>query len=137
MHAIYLWLLPEQVYMPPTYHRAHFDFRRRRNEIVQLVGDGDDALPIPQDLRVSRLIADQGGSFSYRLVRHRTVPMSSCVRDRSAAEVPSSAVVTVGIQAADSISVEVLEDDTDVMIVETVMIDDANIRKWESEHGHH
>ena len=39
--------------------------------------------------------------------------------------------------AAGSINVEVLQDDTDVMIVETIMIDDANIRKWEGEHAGH
>jgi hypothetical protein len=31
----------------------------------------------------------------------------------------------------------VLEDDSDVMIVETVMIDEANIKKWEHEHAGH
>jgi hypothetical protein len=34
-------------------------------------------------------------------------------------------------------NIEVLQDDTDVMIVETIMIDDANIKRWESEHAGH
>ncbi len=55
MNAIYLWILPGQLYLPPSYHRAHFDTRKRRHRIEQLVGDADGALPMPQDLRVSRL----------------------------------------------------------------------------------
>jgi hypothetical protein len=43
---------------------------------------------------------------------------------------------SIAIQASASIDIEVLEDDSDVMIVETIMIDDANIVKWESEHDH-
>jgi hypothetical protein len=31
----------------------------------------------------------------------------------------------------------VLENDSDVMIVETIMIDDSNIKKWELEHAGH
>jgi len=65
MHAIYLWLMPNQLYLPPTYHRAHFDLRTRRNRIVQLVGDSDGALPVAQDLRVSRLVTDRPGTYTY------------------------------------------------------------------------
>jgi quercetin 2,3-dioxygenase len=60
MHAIYLWAIPNQLYLPPTYHRGHFDFRTRRNAIVELVGEKGGALPIPQDRRVSRLTGDKG-----------------------------------------------------------------------------
>jgi quercetin 2,3-dioxygenase len=138
INAIYLWLLPEQLYMPPTYHRAHFDYRRRRNEIVQLVGDGDGALPCPQDLRVSRLMADKGRSFPYELrtrshgayvfVREGSVRCGDTVLERRD---------SMGISGVDAINIEILDDDSDVMIVETVMIDDAKIRKWESEHADH
>jgi hypothetical protein len=44
---------------------------------------------------------------------------------------------SAGIWAVDSIDIEILEDDSDVMIVETVMIDDANIKEWEREHAGH
>jgi quercetin 2,3-dioxygenase len=130
MHAIYLWLLPEQLYLPPTYHRAHFDYRRRRNEIVQLVGDADDALPIPQDLRVSRLMADKGRKFSYRL---RTASHGVYVFVREGlikcGDIELGRRDSTGIWAVDAIDIEVLEDDSDIMIVETVMIDDSNINK--------
>jgi hypothetical protein len=57
---------PGQLYLPPTYHRAHFDQRKRRHRIEQLIGDSDGALPVPQDIRVSRLIIDAGESQTYK-----------------------------------------------------------------------
>jgi redox-sensitive bicupin YhaK (pirin superfamily) len=138
MHAIYLWLLPEQLYLPPTYHRAHFDYRRRRNEIVQLIGDADGALPIPQDLRVSRLMADKGRSFSYKL---RTASHGAYVFVREGSIRCGGAVLdrrdSMGLWSTGSINIEVLQGDTDMMIVETIMIDDENIKRWESEHAGH
>jgi quercetin 2,3-dioxygenase len=138
MHAIYLWLLPEQLYLPPTYHRAHFDFRVRRNELVQLVGDDDDALPIPQDLRVYRMMADKGRSFPFNL---RTQSHGAYIFVREGSIKCGETVLgrrdSMGISAIDSIDIEILEDDTDVMIVETIMVDETTIKKWESEHGNH
>jgi quercetin 2,3-dioxygenase len=138
MHAIYLWLLPEQLYLPPTYHRAHFDYRRRRNEIVQLVGDADGALPIAQDLRVSRLMGDRGRKFSYQL-RTASHGVYIFVREGQirCGGVELGHCDSTGIWDVSSVDIEVLENDSDVMIVETVMIDDANIKKWEHEHAGH
>lgn len=138
MHVIYLWLLPEQLFLAPTYYRSHFDFRRRRNELVQLIGDGDGALPIPQDLRVSRLIADSGRSFSYR---PRTQSHGAYVFVREGivrcAGTELGRRDSMGISDVDTVEIEVLEDDTDVLIVETIMIDDANIKAWEHDHAGH
>jgi redox-sensitive bicupin YhaK (pirin superfamily) len=36
-----------------------------------------------------------------------------------------------------AIEIEITEDDTDIMIVETIMIDDANIKVWEHDHAGH
>lgn len=140
MHAIYLWLLPEQLYLAPTYHRAHFDYRTRRNEIVQLVGDGDGALPMPQDLRVSRSMADAGKKFVYPL---RSVGHGAYVFVREGSircnDIKLSRRDSAGLwQLTDpNIAIEVLEDDTDFMIVETIMIDDEKVKKWEREHAGH
>ena len=111
MHAIYLWLLPEQLFLPPTYHRAHFDYRRRRNQIVQLVGDADGALPIPQDLRVSRLMADKGRSFPYKL---RTASHGAYVFVREGSICCGGTVLgrrdSIGLWSVGSINIEVLQD---------------------------
>jgi len=138
MNAIYLWLLPGQLYLPPTYHRAHFDFRKRRNRIEQLVGDADGALPIPQDLRVSRLITDAGKKHTYspRSTAHGTyifaIEGSARVGDTVLARRDS-----MGIWGVDTIELETVSDATDLLIVEAVMIDDAHIKEWEKQQAHH
>ncbi len=128
MHAIYLWLLPDQLYLPPTYHRSHFDFRRRRNELVQLVGDGDGALPIPQDLRVSRLIAESGQSLPYHL-RTRSHGVYIFVREGAirCGGTELGRRDSIGISATDAVDIENLEDDTDVLVVETILANNAAI----------
>ncbi len=133
MNAIYIWLLPNQLYLPPSYHRSHFDLRTRANEIVQLVGDGDDALPVPQDLRVSRLVTDRKGTFSYTprptdhgvyvFVVEGSLRCSGAVLGRRD---------SLGVMGAPNIELEAA-DTTDVLIVETAMIDDERVRLWEKE----
>src|SRR5262249_30147197 len=66
MSAIYVWFIPAQLYLPPSWHRGHFDFRTRRHRIEQLVGEADGALPIANDIRISRLITDAGGKHAYK-----------------------------------------------------------------------
>ncbi|WP_158931955.1 pirin family protein [Acidisphaera sp. S103] len=137
MHAIYLWLMPNKLYLPPTYHRAHFDIRTRRNRIVQLVGDGDGALPVPQDLRVSRLITDRPGAYTYtpRSAEYGTYLFvkEGQVRCGDVALGPRD---SLGINGVDKIECDVA-DTTDVFFVETVMFDEARINAWEQEHGDH
>jgi quercetin 2,3-dioxygenase len=135
MHVIYLWLLPEQLYLSPSYDRAHFDFRRRRNEIIQLIGDGDGALPIPQDIRVSRLLADDGRRSIYR---PRSISHGAYVFVREGAihcaGVELGRRDSMGLWGREEIDLQIMQDDSDVMIVETIMIDDANVENWERDH---
>lgn len=135
MRAIYLWLMPNQLYLPPSYLRAHFDLRSRRNRIVQLVGDG--ALPVAQDLRVSRLVTDRQGVFTYtpRSAEHGTYVFvkEGKFRCGDTALDPGD---SLGIRGVSAIDCEAA-DTTDVFFVETVMLDDARIRAWEREHGDH
>jgi redox-sensitive bicupin YhaK (pirin superfamily) len=65
MHAIYMWFLPDQLYLPPSYHRNHFDALANRNQLVTLVGNADGALRLSQDVRVSRLSADTAVTIDY------------------------------------------------------------------------
>lgn len=135
MNAIYLWLMPGQLFLPPTYHRGHFDLRTRKNRIVQLVGDADDALPVAQDLRVSRLVTDKAGTYTYtpRTGAHGVYvfvvdgKLSSSIADLGRRD-------SFGVSGVEEIKIEVA-DNTDVFFVETAMIDDARITAWEKEHG--
>jgi quercetin 2,3-dioxygenase len=121
-HVIYIWLLPKQLSLPPSYDRAHFDFRLKRNRIVELVGDRDGALPIPQDARISRLIGDKGRSHAYA---PRSRGHGSYVfvleGELRVGDVRLSRRDSMGLWATDRVDCEVAADATDVMLVETIM----------------
>ena len=133
MNAIYLWVLPNQLYLPPSYHRSHFDLRTRRNQIVQLVGDADGALPFPQDLRVSRLATDHKGTFTYipRSLEHG-VYLFVADGTLTCGDTVLGRRDSLGVSGVKTLEFEVA-DTTDVFIVETAMIDDDKIKVWEKE----
>jgi redox-sensitive bicupin YhaK (pirin superfamily) len=138
MNAIYLWLMPNQLFLPPTYQRAHFDQRTRRDRIEQLVGDGDGALSAPQDIRVSRLVTDSGKTFTYK-PRSPSHGLYVFVLEGEASldGMSLGRRDSLGIWDAERVELKVTADATDVLLVETLMIDDDKIRTWEAEHGHH
>jgi quercetin 2,3-dioxygenase len=125
MHAIYIWFIPDRLYLPPSYHKAHFDFRRRRNSIVPLVGDLDGALPIPQDVRVSRLVSDQGLSYAYkpRSPGHGTY-LFALEGALQAGGVALHRRDSAGIWGVEEIPIEARADATDALIVETILSDE-------------
>jgi redox-sensitive bicupin YhaK (pirin superfamily) len=66
MRAIYLWLMPDHLLLPPAYTRGHFDAAAGMNRITPLIGDAPGAVHIAQDARVSRLVSDGPGTFRFR-----------------------------------------------------------------------
>lgn len=66
LQVIYLWVLPAQLLVPPSYVRGHFDARAGANRIVYLVGDEAGALPVGQALKVARLVNERSGTHVYR-----------------------------------------------------------------------
>jgi redox-sensitive bicupin YhaK (pirin superfamily) len=66
MKALYLWLIPDRLLVPPTYARGHFDAAAGMNRITTLIGGDDGALPIPQDAKVSRLVSDAPSTHRYK-----------------------------------------------------------------------
>jgi redox-sensitive bicupin YhaK (pirin superfamily) len=137
-NIIYIWFMPGQLYLPPSYHRGHFDFHTRRDHIEQLVGEADGALPIPNDIRVSRLITDNGGKHIYkpRSSSHGTYVFvlegglrcgKTLLGRRDSA----------GIWGTDEIESCATADATDVLFVEVMMMDDEVIKEWEYEHPGH
>jgi redox-sensitive bicupin YhaK (pirin superfamily) len=137
MHAIYLWLMPNQLYLPPSYHRAHFGLHTHHNRIVQLVGDSDGALPVAQDLRVSRLVTDRRTACTY-------TPCSAeygtyvFVKEGElrCMEVTLGPRDSLGISGVRKIECEAA-DTTDVFLVETAMLDAGRNRAWEQENSDH
>ena len=122
MHAIYVWFLPGQLFLPPTYLRAHFDRNLRRNRIEQLVGDSDGALPIPQDVRVSRLISDRPASYLYRPRSEAHGVYAFVVEgEMHCANEQLGRRDSMGMRGMPSISCATTADETDVLFVETLM----------------
>lgn len=138
MNAIYIWFMPSQLYLAPSYHRAHFDFRTRRDRIEQLVGEADGALPIPNDIRISRLITDAGKTYVYkpRSSSHGTYVFVLEGGLRSG-ETLLGRRDSMGIWGVEEIECQAAADATDVLFVEVMMMDDDVIRKWEHEHPGH
>jgi redox-sensitive bicupin YhaK (pirin superfamily) len=137
MHAIYLWLMPNQLYLPPSYHRSHFDLRTRRNQIVQLVGDGDGALPVAQDLRVSRLVTDRRTACTYtpRSDEHGAYIFVK-EGELRCGDITLRPRDSLGISGVGKIDCEAA-DTTDVFLVETVMLNAGHVRGWERETDDH
>jgi|GEM_PF-622738 len=122
MHAIYVWFIPGQLFLPPSYRRAHFDRHVRRNRIEQLVGDTDGALPIPQDVRVSRLISDRPESYEYR-PRSQAHGVYAFVLEGGmrCADEPLGRRDSMGVSGMPSIPCATTVDETDVLFVETIL----------------
>ncbi len=122
MRAIYLWLLPDHLLLPPSYTRGHFDAAAGLNRITLLIGDDAGAIPIAQDARVSRLVSDVPRSFRYRprstghgiyaFVIDGTLRCDGATLKRRD---------STAVWGADEIICETGRGDTDVLFVETIM----------------
>ncbi len=122
MNAIYVWALPDRLMLPPTYRRSHFDAGGGRNRIVTLVGKADGALPIPQDLRVSRLVSDRAATHTYI----PTSPAHGVYTFVLEGEMNCGGTAlgrrgSTGIWGVDQLSCETGAANTDVLFAETIM----------------
>jgi quercetin 2,3-dioxygenase len=124
-NVIYIWFLPAELYLPPTYSRGHFDVRIRRHTVAQLVGDADGALPIPNDIRISRLVTEAGSKHTYRprSAFHGTYVF---VADGgiSCAGTSLGRRDSMGIWGVEAIDCQATAEPTDVLFVEVLMMSD-------------
>ncbi len=122
MHALYLWFLPEQLMLPPSYKRAHFDAVARRNKIEELVGKADGALPIPQGVRISRLVTDAPQKQTYRL-RSKAHGVYVFVLDGevTCSDIKLARRDSAGIWETEEIACETGARTSDILFVETIM----------------
>ncbi len=127
-NVIYIWFLPAMLYLPPSYHRGHFDFQTRRHRIEQLVGEADGALPIPNDVRISRLITDAGSKHDYkpRSSSHGTYVFVLDGQLRCA-DMLLGRRDSAGIWGVEEIDCQATADVTDVFFVEVRMTQDDRV----------
>ena len=120
MHAIYMWFLPDQLLLPPSYRRNHFDALANRNQLVTLVGNADGALRVSQDVKVSRLSSDAAMALDYvpRLASHG-VYVFVLEGEVHCDNVALARRDSRGIWGAERINLRTGQQETDLMIVET------------------
>ena len=122
MNAIYLWVLPDRLMLPATYARSHFDAGGARNHIATLIGTDGGVLPIPQDLKVSRLVGDRAQIQTY-IPASRAHGVYAFVIE---GEINCDGTTlgrrdSAGIWNADRLAFETGAGETDVLFVETIM----------------
>ncbi|HRH87697.1 MAG TPA: pirin family protein [Rubrivivax sp.] len=122
MNAIYIWFLPNRLYLPPAYHRGHFDSQANRNRLTELVGEAEGALPIPQDVRVSRLVSDQPTELTYRPASRQHGVYAFVIE--GGAQVQGTALArrdSLGTWGVDAVTLRTGAGHNDLLVVETVM----------------
>jgi len=120
MHAIYIWIMPDQLFLPPSYSRSHFDALANRNKLVTLVGNADGALRVSQDIKVSRLVSDASMTLNYAPTStshgvYAFVLEGEVARD----EITLGRRDSTGIWGAQRIEFRTGTQETDLLIVET------------------
>jgi quercetin 2,3-dioxygenase len=122
MQAIYIWFLPDQLYLPPSYHRGHFDAQSGRNQLVRLVGDAEHALPIPQDVRISRFVSNLPSQNSYRLSSPRHGVYAFVIDGQATFnEVSLAKRDSAAAWGTESVDFSVGTESSDILFVETIM----------------
>jgi redox-sensitive bicupin YhaK (pirin superfamily) len=119
-NMLYVWILPDQLLLPPSYARARFDAAHTPNRLVTLVGNADGAVRISQDVKISRLSLDPASTCTYR--------PSSSAHGVYAFMIDGSASInnlalgrrdSLGVWGGEPIPVNTDSEDADVFFVET------------------
>jgi quercetin 2,3-dioxygenase len=122
MRALYLWFLPDRLLLPPTYHRGRSKEDESRNRIVPLIGNVPGALPIPQDVRISRLVTDTSMTHTYQPSSpYHGVYVFVIKGAAECAGVMLSSRDSMGLTGGQSFSLRTAPDHTDILFVETIL----------------
>lgn len=122
MNAIYIWFLPNQLYLPPSYHRAHFDTQSCRNKLVKLVGDAEGALPIPQDVRVSRFASNLSSQNTYQVSSTRHGVYAFVINGQASFNgVSLGKRDSAAVWGTETVEFSVGNESSDILFVETIM----------------
>jgi quercetin 2,3-dioxygenase len=119
-HIIYIWMKPDQLLLPPSYARSHFDAVANRNRLVTLVGNADGAIRVPQDVKISRLVSDKEVALNYQLSSpSHGVYLFVLEGKVNCAGTSLGRRDSKGIWGAESIEIQTGNEETDILIVES------------------
>ncbi len=122
LHVIYIWFLPDALLRRPSYKRGRFDRSANHDRVTTLIGKEDGALPIPQDVRVSRLASDAAKSYEYPLIsRHHGVYAFVLEGDADCGVAKLSRGDSAGVWDTDRLYFKTGSAPTDLLLVETIM----------------
>ena len=121
LHDVYIWLLPDRLMTPPTYLRSHYDAEAQAGRIACLVGGGPGALPVRQDLELHRLRSPVGRAHHYDVKPGRGIYLFVVEGSVRIGETLLARRDSAGLTSAGTIEIETVADDTDVLLVDTVV----------------
>lgn len=119
-NIIYLWVLPSRLLAPPAYARGRFNARENANRITCLVGSEAGALPIGQDIKVSRLVNERARTHVYRSSPSRGVYAFVLEGEAEIAGTVLGRRDSLAIVEQDRIEITA-RSATDLLLVETVL----------------
>jgi redox-sensitive bicupin YhaK (pirin superfamily) len=123
VHVIYIWIIPDQLLLPPSYERENFDALANRNTIVTLVGNADGALRISQDVKISRLVSDKAQTFNYEPTsRGHGVYAFVLDGEVQCGQTTLGRRDSAGIWGEESVRFRTSPQDADMLIVNTALI---------------
>jgi quercetin 2,3-dioxygenase len=119
-NVIYVWMMPDQLLLPPSYGRGHFDAVAQRNRLVTLVGNADGAVRVSQDVKVSRLSSNKALELDYRPTSRQHGVYLFAIEGEAA--VNGSMLArrdSAGIWGAEAITLRTGVEEADLLIIET------------------
>jgi quercetin 2,3-dioxygenase len=119
-NVIYVWMMPDQLLLPPSYGRGRFNAVAERNRLVTLVGNADGALRVSQDVKVSRLSSNKALTLAYQPASPQHGVYLFAVEGE--AEVNGNRLArrdSTGIWGAQSINIVTGSEEGDLLIIET------------------
>ena len=125
LRVIYIWVLPDRLATPPSYHRGRFDAATHANRLHCLVGNREGALPIRQDLALHRLVGTAGHRYTHRIGPRHGAYLFMLEGAAEIDGIPLGRRDGIGVTgdggASDQVGITATADGTDLLLVDTVL----------------
>ena len=119
-NIIYVWIMPDQLLLPPSYGRGRFDSVTERNRLVTLVGNVDGAVRVAQDIKISRISSDNALTLDYvPTSKEHGVYVFAIEGDALVNDTTLSRRDSAGIWGSEPITLQTGTQGTDLLILES------------------
>lgn len=121
LEVFYIWLLPDKLLLPPLYLKSNYQREKEYNRFTLLIGE-NGLLPINQDIKLTRLCSDQGKKYVYQTKSIKHGVYFFLVKGMvSMTDTLLASGDSIGISGENKMNISVLSDQTDMLILETIM----------------